>query len=155
MTPEALKDAIKYDPITGIFTRRKNGRQIGTLKKNGYIEISVGRNRQYAHRAAWAYIHGSWPAASIDHINRDRTDNRIANLRVATPAQNKLNTPPQVNNKSGHKGVFWFARTRKWMTYIDVDHRRIHLGYFTDKNDAIATREAAALRYYGEFAEAA
>ena len=71
----------------------------------GYWDIGLDDKRFYAHQLAWLYVHGVWPKAEIDHINMDRADNRLVNLREATKAQNNFRRKLQSNNKSGRTGV--------------------------------------------------
>ncbi len=85
----------------------------------------------------------------VDHINRDKLDNRRSNLRIVTPSQNQFNRRIQSNNTSGYKGIEWFARTGKWKVCIGVMRKLIHLGYFSDINDAIEARAKAEIRYFG------
>jgi hypothetical protein len=112
LTQERLKEVVSYDPETGKFlpvSRRRRitpGRPLGSIRSHGYRMLAVDGVRYYAHRLAWLYMTGAWPAGSIDHANTDRADNRWANLRQATPSQNGANTVRQARNKSGFKGVF-------------------------------------------------
>src|SRR4051812_34139236 len=96
LTQQRLRELLDYCPETGVFTRRtkkgheRSGDVAGYRDTHGYIKLSVDYKRYYAHRLAWLWITGVWPP-QIDHINRDRADNRLENLRVATPAQNAAN----------------------------------------------------------------
>ena len=96
LTAERLREALSYNPETGLFTRRIRcgriapGEIAGTIALNGYITISLDGRRYYAHRLAWLYVHGEWPQ-KLYHTNRDRADNRIANLRESTHAHNSAN----------------------------------------------------------------
>jgi hypothetical protein len=91
---ELVCSLLAYDPETGIFSRR-NGRgaasQVGYLMPKGYRIIRVNYHKFLAHRLAWFYVHGEWPPHEIDHVNRRRDDNRIANLRPATRLENAQN----------------------------------------------------------------
>lgn len=111
----------------------------------------VYRGKSYkAHRLAWLYMHGELPDKSIDHINGLKTDNRIANLRLATNAQQKQNRPRNLNNSSGYKGV---ARAEtKWRARINANGRHYYLGRFDTPEDAHNAYVAAAHRLHGEFA---
>ncbi len=90
--------------------------------------------------------------ARPDHINGDGLDNRRCNLRPATRSQNGINRDRQTNNTSGYKGIHWFGRTRKWMAYIGLNGKNVHLGYFSNLADAVAAREKAESELHGEFA---
>lgn len=87
----------------------------------------------------------------IDHINGKPNDNRLQNLRLATLSDNMKNIRTPSNNTSGHIGVSYAKRERKWKSYIIVDHVRHNLGTYTDINDAIEARERAEKIYFGEF----
>ena len=105
-----------------------------------------------AHRLAWLYVHGSFPEHHIDHINRDRADNRISNIREATPAENRQNASLQRNSTSGFSGVSWTKRERRWRARIVVNSREIGLGYFVDKQSA-ADAYAEAKKQFHPFGE--
>jgi HNH endonuclease len=114
LTQAELKEHLHYDPETGIFTRLKSiahrvkiGDIAGCLHVgSGYVNIRVFGIHYKAHRLAWLYIHGINPCNDIDHINGNRSDNRIINLRDVTRSVNKQNTRKcSSNNKSGFLGV--------------------------------------------------
>ncbi len=88
----------------------------------------------------------------VDHKDGDRLNNRKANLRVATNAQNMRNRGKNVNNTSGYKGVTWFKRDKNWTASIWVNGVRIHLGYFNCKIEAAKAYDIAAKKYHREFA---
>jgi len=147
-TKERLRELLQYSPETGLFfwLQRKGcrtGVALGSDNGNGYLRITVDGRSNYAHRLAWIYMHGAIPLGQIDHINGIRSDNRIANLRPATPAQNVANRHgAQANSKSGVIGVSWHKRAGKWQA-----HRgRRYLGLFD-------TKEAASAAYKGESIE--
>lgn len=157
LTIEYLRSVLHYDQETGIFTWKvrtsnnvKVGDAAGCQNGEGYLLIRVCSRRYLAHRLAWLYMHGSWPKDQIDHINRIRTDNRIANLRDVTRKQNNQNRSTQSNNTSGHIGIYWHKRDSKWVASIMHNQKLIHLGYFTDIEDAIAARKAAEKLYWAD-----
>lgn len=86
----------------------------------------------------------------IDHINRDRLDNRRSNLRVVDYSMNGFNKGKQSNNTSGHVGVSWEKRRNKWEAHIKINKKKKFLGYFDDIDDAIKARRKAEIEYYGE-----
>jgi hypothetical protein len=151
-----LKELFSYDEETGIFRRKttithnaKKGSIAGTLnKKLGYVIISVDNNQYYLHRLVWLYVNGSFPSKQIDHINRDRSDNRICNLREVTSGQNKQNTNLRIDNKSGAKGVFWYEPRKKWIAYIRLNGKRHSLGYHVNFNDAVLARKKAEDKFF-------
>ena len=159
---ETVRRLLDYDPATGIFTwkprgekrdwdTRWSGKQTGT-KCLGYLVISIYDRPYRAHRLAWLYVHGTWPNGGLDHINRDKADNRIANLRIATDSQNGANARRPRNNKSGFKGVYWFKPMRKWRAQIGINGKMQYLGDFDTPKAAHEAYMQAAAAMFGEFA---
>lgn len=149
----SLKKILSYDEKTGVFTwiiKRQNvvvGRVAGHKDSLGYERITISGKIYLAHRLAWLYVHGHMPEKEIDHINRIRNDNRIANLREATSQLNSLNTGMYKNNTSGSKGVYFNKRAKKWQAQILIDGKREHLGLYDDvKRADIAFRIANHFR---------
>lgn len=138
---------MKYDPHTGKFFNDK-GREIGTTDGR-YIVLRVGRRKVYAHRMAWKVTYGYWPR-QVDHINRRKDDNRIANLREATDSQQRMNCT-KIAGSSGVRGVSWFKPHRLWRARIKKNKREIHLGYFKSKQKAALAYETARKKIHGEF----
>jgi len=96
---------------------------------------------------AWLYVYGTMPKEQIDHINHVRDDNRIINLREVTHSENHKNRTKQSNNTSGVTGVHWLEEKERWQAYIKGDDKKIHLGTFKNKNDAISARKEAEIKY--------
>lgn len=166
LTAERLREVLCYSPETGLFTWKGTargrqggntyiGRTTGSPDHRGYCRICVDGHLYLAHRLAWLYAHGRWPAAMIDHVNGDKSDNRIANLREATMAQNKMNVCAPRTNKSGFKGVSWNSDAGKWMAYIRAAGKSYNLGRFDTPEAAHAAYAEAAARLHGEFARTA
>lgn len=140
LTQERLRQLVRYDPLTGAFVRLQAGGKratrpdrigspAGSVGSNGYLYLSVAGKRYSAHRLAWFYSYGAWPS-QVDHLNRDRADNRLANLREVSTTENNRNTAA--------RGYWWHPGARKWRAGITVDGRNVHLGYFADEADARA-----------------
>ena len=157
LTQSRLKELLNYNPDTGIFTRKeprrgvKVGSVLGSLHNCGYLFATVNREFFYLHRLAWIYMHGKHPIDMIDHINGDKTDNRIKNLRQASNSQNQQNSTTNKRNTSGVKGVSWYARDSKWYAYIQVKNKTLNLGTYFKIEDAISARHSAEVKYFGEF----
>lgn len=152
LTAQRLRELLAYDQETGAFTWIDNRPlnpikgEAGRLHPEGYRTIKVeGRNYQ-AHRLAWLYVHGEWPTGQIDHVNRNRGDNRLANLRPVTNSENQQNTVAR--NRHGLKGVHWNKSQEKWTAKIGLRNRRIYLGVFATKEEAHAAYCAAAARFH-------
>jgi hypothetical protein len=150
MDRTTLTAHIHYDPVTGVFTRRRKwgskpaGSVIGCLSPQGYWQIGVCGRTYAAHRLAWLYMTGDWPAGDIDHINRTRADNRFTNLRAVSRSENLQNARRRDNNTSGYTGVSWSKSKKRWRANIMVLGRPLNLGYFKNIADAVAAREKAA-----------
>lgn len=113
----------------------------------GYFVGCVTSIHVRAHRVIWAMETGDWPEDQIDHINHDRTDNRIKNLRSATHIENCKNQTVSKSNTSGHTGVYWCKWRNKWRVQIMVGGKNKTLGRFTEKADAIHARKKAEIKY--------
>lgn len=107
-----LRGRLSYNPETGLFTRRVTangwlaGQIAGVQTRYGYVKVGLKGWKYFAHHLAWIYVHGSFPTSEVDHINGDRTDNRIANLRCVDRATNCQNIrTPKSTNKLGLIGV--------------------------------------------------
>ena len=157
LTAEYLRSILNYDPETGIFTRKvrtanrvKVGDVAGCKNSEGYLGIKICSRTHQAHRLAWMYVYGEWPTGQIDHINRIRTDNRIANLREVSHKQNNQNRSKPSNNTSGHPGVSWHKQRSKWLAHIKHNQKKIHLGCFNTIEEAIAARKAAEKLYWAD-----
>jgi hypothetical protein len=88
----------------------------------------------------------------IDHINHNGLDNRRSNLRPCTSSQNHKNCKMHKNNISGLRGVSWNKFHQKWMAFSYINYKQIHLGYFTNKNDAARAVDQKAIELFGKFA---
>lgn len=121
---------------------------------HGYIQIMINGRNYTAHRLAWLYEYGEFPEGMIDHVNRDRTDNRIANLRTATGTQNLANARRSSTNTSGFKGVSYCRRTGKYEAYVHINGKKKYLGMYVTAEEAHATYIKNARESYGEFAYA-
>lgn len=150
LTQEYLHNLLDYDAKVGTFTRKvfkgsaaQIGDIAGTKTVNGYIDIVIDSKHYYAHRLAWFWMHGKWPPGNIDHINRNKTDNRLCNLRIANKSENARNSKRRMDNTSGCTGVNWHKQRKCWRAYITIKGKRTHLGVFANKQDAIQTRKNA------------
>lgn len=156
---EKIKALIDYNPDTGLLTWKVNrqgnakaGMIAGWRHKAGYIAIRVDGHEYLGHRLAWAMHHGSISEdTQIDHINGDRSDNRICNLRAASHAENCWNSKARKHNKSGIKGVR--KRGTKWHVRIRHNHKVYWLGSYNTPEEAKQAHDAAAIKFFGEFAK--
>jgi hypothetical protein len=117
----------------------------GALTEHGYLAFQIDGAKIYAHRAAWLYVYGEWPALEIDHINRQRNDNRIANLRLANRCQNGQNTGAHKRNATGHKGVTFHPKNKKWQVQMRANNKTFYVGQYALLADAIQARAIAEI----------
>lgn len=130
LTQARLKEMTTYDAATGVFVwvaGKRAGFVAGCKAKDGYTIIRVDGQNYYAHRLAWLYDNGAWPSVNLDHRDGDRSNNALANLRLATHAENAQNRPVQKNNRSGYLGVS-FIRGR-YIAQIQSRGKHRVLGY--------------------------
>lgn len=132
-----------YDGDTGEFRWGPSGEPAGNESKAGYISISINGKKYPAHRLAWYITYGYFPENEIDHINRDPSDNRIANLREVSRQCNARNTGNPSDNRSGVKGVSYCKTNGRWRATIAVDRKNYNLGTYEDLADAACARLAA------------
>jgi hypothetical protein len=158
ITQDRLRELLSYDSDTGEFmwrTSTSNRRTVGALAGHkeacGRIQIRLDGRLYRAHRLAWLYVHGRWPAAQIDHINHDQSDNRLSNLREATNQENSRHM--RSRNSSGLRGAVWSKQHGMWKAEIrTAKGKRRHLGFFRTKEAAHEAYVAAAIDHHGEFA---
>jgi hypothetical protein len=161
-TPKELRQLLRYDPETGVlfwrkrddstasgkrFNKLRAGKKALTARQNGYCVGLVYRRNVSAHRVTWAIYHGEWPNGEIDHINGDRADNRISNLRDVSRVENARNQKRPVSNTSGVVGVCWNAGVGKWQASIFGGQKIKYLGVFDLFECAVEARKKAEKEY--------
>lgn len=153
LTAARLRELLRYDPETGVFTRRQNlsnskafkpGDVAGGIDKStGYIKISVENRAYWAHRLAWLYVHGLWPDGLLDHRDENKANNAIRNLRPADKSLNGQNvTAARSSSKSRLLGACPDGKGR-WQATITVNRKQRHLGRFDTAEEAHAAYLAA------------
>lgn len=150
MTFAEIQSAFTYDPQSGIICQ--NGHQAGYVMKSGYRLLSLKKKRLYAHCVAWCLMTGSWPTFEIDHVNRNKDDNRWENFRPATRQQNARNQGLRSDTQSGFKGVSFHTKVGRWRAVIETDDGHRHLGYFNSPELASAAYRQAVIQHFGQFA---
>lgn len=166
ITPELLRELIAYDPESGVLVLKRRhisyfpseriwkiwntkhgGAVTGAPNNRGYGRVALLGGRYLAHRVAWAVYHGEWPEDQIDHINGNRSDNRICNLRVVNAQQNGANKAIVPSNVSGMMGVHFDKRTKTWLAHITINKKTKNLGRYASFEEACAVRKAAEEKY--------
>lgn len=167
---EHLRQLLRYDPAVGVLYwnarepewfedgkrsaewRARNwnsayaGKPAGYIAPHGYNLVQLPGRMECAHRIAWAMTHGEWPEF-IDHIDGDRSNNKLSNLRNVTRGQNARNKAKPSNNKSGVIGVSWYKGESRWVAEIKHEGRKISLGRYTVFEDAVKARKDGEARY--------
>jgi len=156
ITHSQLLELLSYDENSGQFQwlksqgRTSAGSRAGTIHSLGYRIIGIDGSLYRANRLAWFYVTKEWPAGVVDHINRDKSDDRFANLRDVSHRTNCINRGCQKNNTSGITGVRFEKQSGKWFAYIKAHGKMRSLGRFDTMDLAIIARRVAEQSYgYG------
>lgn len=147
---EQILEYLSYDKESGNFTWIKSpvshvheGSNAGFYAKNGYVHIGFGGRLYRAHRLAWFLVYGDWPKKHLDHIDRNKHNNAISNLRECTDSQNGQNCRKAKGKTSRYVGVSYDKHRDSWQAYITIHRKRKVLGRFkTEELAAEAYREA-------------
>lgn len=176
-SPETLRQLLRYEPETGKLFWRERGPEwfspsgrnsaihqscvwntryadslaLNTPDSHGYLHGRIFKKKTYAHRAAWIINHGSYPEGSIDHIDGDKRNNRISNLRIALPTENGWNRGKNKNNTTGYKGVFYDKRDGFYYARIGVDGQSFSLGRSQTAEGAHNLYVQASQKMHGDF----
>lgn len=152
---DRVRQLLDYDAQTGAFVWKMKtcdkvvpGKPAGGFNAGGYLRLHIDKQFVYGHRLAWFYVYGEWPAGHLDHVNGNPSDNRIANLRLASQAQNNQNHPARKDSASGVRGVMRRKDTGRWRAEIRVDKRLISLGCFDSLEEAAVARKQAEHKYF-------
>ena len=164
LSAELVRSLFDYDPNSGILRwreqptkpRKWNTRYAGTVAGSavkGYLQIQVPKpHNYYAHQIAWCHYYGYWPPDQIDHRDRQRSNNRIENLRMASNSDNGCNRSKHSNNTSGFVGVSFNRQNANWRVRISRNGILVFDGSFATREEAAAARRAFAAKFHGEFA---
>lgn len=140
---------------------RADGMAGGSLSGNEHrmiqAEVEGKRTGRSSHQVAWYLYYGEWPTSIVDHINRDKLDNRKCNLRLVTPQQNSINCSKRSKATSNYKGVSWWTAKGRWKAYIanpakGVGSAEVYLGMYHNEHEAAAAYNCIAREWYGPYA---
>lgn len=158
MSADEWRERVAYDRDTGVLTWLKSyfksriGQPIGSIAPEGYVRAHIDGRLWVVHRLIWLHVHGVWPTGQIDHINGNRSDNRLCNLREATPSQNCANSRAR---RSGLKGATFVRKIGRWQAQIGIGRKNVFLGLFDTEEEAAAAYARKAREVHGEFARVA
>lgn len=157
MDAETLRSIVDYDAATGSFKWKhdhkyfswiKAGDEVGKgARKSGYRCTTINGKQYYQHRLVWLYVYGELPSKPIDHINGVKDDNRVENLRLATPSENQHNRR-KTKSKAGLTGAYRASRGNKWYSTIMVENVKTYLGTFNTEEEAGAAYAAAKAKLH-------
>ncbi len=160
-----LNSLFDYNPEDGVlrwkyqssrgkdWNKQRAGKPAGSTKADGYMQVGFNGRVMYYHRIVWAMMSGECPDGSfIDHIDGDRSNNRISNLRLASISENNANAKIHKSNKSGIKGVSWAVKPQKWHAAIVFQKKSYFVGQFSKLEDAANAMRMAREKVHGEFA---
>ena len=151
-----VRQFFHYNPDTGVMRRTHKTDRWGNVYPynseplsltNGYRTANFKGDVYKIHRLIWLYVTGEWPAHDIDHINGDRLDNRLCNLRSVPRSENTKNRGINSNNETGCPGIHWEKNVGKYRVRISVNGVRQCLGFYTDLNDAIEVKKKAEIEH--------
>lgn len=156
---QLIREYVNYCAETGDITWRissrskgKPGSLVGWIERNGYRSFELKRKPYKCHRVAWLLHYGTWPSGQIDHINGDKLDNRIENLRDVTQNQNLYNKPSYRNSTSPFKGVSYRKDYKKWRAVIQKDGKTSRIGHYDCEKEAALAYNYTAERLFGCYA---
>ncbi len=158
---EIAKESLSYEHTTGVFTWKVSrssrailGSEAGHLNQLGYVRIGININKKQkiisAHRLAWFIYYGELPHL-IDHIDRDKSNNSIKNLRDCNGSLNVINTPISKRNTTGFKGVYHRKDNGKYRAIIKINGKNKSLGQYETAEEAFSVYKNKAIEVYGDF----
>lgn len=155
-----LNDVLRYEGGIVYWRKRPSkksvravvGSEAGCIHHDGYRYIQLDECLIQTHQIVWALHHSDYPSCFVDHINGNRSDNRIENLRLATAGENSTNRASAKGSTSGYLGVHFRTDCKLWRAQLSNRGKRIHLGLFDNEIAAAQAYNEAAIQLHGQFA---
>ena len=155
LSQEKLKSIFEYDPVTGVMRWKESRSNMiknsiaGSIHSSGYKVVTIESGSYKMHRIIWIMLFDNIPNGFyIDHINGNKIDNRLENLRLATNSQNQQNRPAPKNSSSGYRGVTWHKQMQQWMARIGHHGQRTTIGFFNTAEDAYEAYKKEAVKLF-------
>lgn len=139
-TKKDVTDKFEYE--NGLLYLKKSGVSVGWITDRGYFKVHMNGKEYFSHRLIWIYHFGVIGSLDIDHIDRDKANNRIENLRTCTRSANLHNATAKRDNKGGCVGVAWNKKHKYWEVEISINYARTKLGIYKDYFEACCIRKA-------------
>lgn len=140
----------KNNMVRNSFNGRYAGCVAGSIEREGYVVVRLNKSNYKAHRIIMA-MQGEDQSLEVDHIDGDRSNNKLTNLRTCSISENGFNRRYQSNNRSGTKGVYWLESENRWRVVIGYHGSKIYIGQFSDLEEAREAAASARDMYHGEF----
>ena len=129
----------------------KAGTQVVSVSNRGYVVVQLNRKRYLAHRIIWLLVYGKMPIM-VDHIDGNKQNNRIENLREVDNTLNHWNERRRSTNKSGHKGVWWHKQSKRWEAACRANGKQVTIGRFERIEDAVEAVKQFREQQHGQYA---
>lgn len=157
ITKDYLHTLFEYKDGNLYWKERRGGKVVegskaGSYNPSGYFNVEINYVKYRLHRIIFMWHNGYLPK-EVDHINGNKLDNRIENLRASTKSQNLRNSGIRKTNTSGYKNVHWRKDLKKWAVHLRAFGKSKHIGFFEDLELAGLVAEEARNKYHGEFAK--
>lgn len=153
---DLMRERLSYDPDTGALTysnkakgNKRAGDKVGCLDRHGYIKVMFQGKMYYAHRMVWMMINGRLPNGLIDHINGNKVDNRIDNLRESSKSQNGANS--ELALRGGKLRGTTRLKNGKFQSQMKCEGKTYYLGTYSTREDARTAYEFASILVFKEF----
>lgn len=153
LTQTQVRELFDYDSENGWLIRKKTragnpwNKPCGhkPYAPHGYGEVGIAGKAYKTHRVIWLWHYGEWPENEIDHIDQNKMDNRIENLRNVSNSENQHNSSIRKNNSTGFPGVYWHKQFKKYQAQISINNKLIYLGRFTTPEEAFLAYQLAKI----------